>query len=227
MVMLLHYGTCFNLRSTTEPLVRKAQLLWIHDMFQALSLIWMPKLQILKHSGKCQDKASSFFRRSPSCTESCREEINCVEFIHSKLFLHQDIKPDNFLMGLGRRANQVYAIDFGLAKKYGDSSTHQHIPYRYEDLLAFLKCYSSLKPPRSCSFCFYDLEELIENQYILSVFAKYSNEICDDQTGQSLTMKCDFETLRVAMTHPMSMAMSRFARRKVDSGYRGAILFGI
>jgi len=42
------------------------------------------------------------------------------------------------------------------------------------------------------------------------VFAKYSNEICDDQTGQSLTMKCDFETLQVAMTHPMSMAVSQF-----------------
>lgn len=55
--------------------------------------------------------------------------INRLEYLHSKSFLHRDIKPDNFLMGLGRRANQVYAIDFGLAKKYRDSN-HQHIPYR-------------------------------------------------------------------------------------------------
>ncbi|CAI0419939.1 unnamed protein product [Linum tenue] len=55
--------------------------------------------------------------------------INRVEFVHSKSFLHRDLKPDNFLMGLGRRANQVYIIDFGLAKKYRDTSTHQHIPY--------------------------------------------------------------------------------------------------
>ncbi|GFY80468.1 casein kinase 1 [Actinidia rufa] len=55
--------------------------------------------------------------------------INRVEFVHSKSFLHRDIKPDNFLMGLGRRANQVYIIDFGLAKKYRDTTTHQHIPY--------------------------------------------------------------------------------------------------
>ncbi|KAJ8423734.1 hypothetical protein Cgig2_013676 [Carnegiea gigantea] len=60
--------------------------------------------------------------------------INRIEFVHSKSFLHHDIKPDNFLMGLGRRANQVYIIDFGLAKKYRDTTIHQHIPFRYDDL---------------------------------------------------------------------------------------------
>jgi len=35
-------------------------------------------------------------------------QINRVEYVHAKSFLHRDIKPDNFLMGLGRRANQVF-----------------------------------------------------------------------------------------------------------------------
>ncbi|KAF6237642.1 kinase-like domain-containing protein [Scenedesmus sp. NREL 46B-D3] len=52
-----------------------------------------------------------------------------VEYVHSRSFIHRDIKPDNFLMGLGKRANQVNIIDFGLAKKYQDPKTHVHIPY--------------------------------------------------------------------------------------------------
>ncbi|XP_010415390.1 PREDICTED: casein kinase 1-like protein 5 [Camelina sativa] len=70
--------------------------------------------------------------------------INRLEFIHSKSYLHRDIKPDNFLMGLGRRANQVYIIDYGLAKKYRDSSTHRHIPYRENKSLIGTPRYASL-----------------------------------------------------------------------------------
>nr|CAB3474037.1 unnamed protein product [Digitaria exilis] len=70
--------------------------------------------------------------------------INRVEFVHCKSFLHRDIKPDNFLMGLGRRANQVYIIDFGLAKKYRDTSTHQHIPYRENKNLTGTARYASV-----------------------------------------------------------------------------------
>ncbi|KAE9619389.1 putative protein kinase CK1-CK1 family [Lupinus albus] len=70
--------------------------------------------------------------------------INRVEYMHSRGFLHRDIKPDNFLMGLGRKANQVYAIDYGLGKKYRDLQTHRHIPYRENKNLTGTARYASV-----------------------------------------------------------------------------------
>ncbi|GLU09905.1 hypothetical protein SLE2022_267400 [Rubroshorea leprosula] len=69
--------------------------------------------------------------------------ISRIEFVHSKGFLHRDIKPDNFLMGLGRKANQVYIIDFGLAKRYRDSTTNRHIPYKENKNLTGTARYAS------------------------------------------------------------------------------------
>lgn len=68
-----------------------------------------------------------------------------IEFVHSCNFLHRDIKPDNFLIGLGRKKlNQVYIIDFGLAKKYRDSKTHRHIPYLEQKSLTGTARYASI-----------------------------------------------------------------------------------
>jgi len=67
-----------------------------------------------------------------------------IEYVHSKNFIHRDIKPDNFLMGLGKRGNQVFLIDFGLAKKYRDPKTHQHIPYREQKNLTGTARYASI-----------------------------------------------------------------------------------
>ena len=92
--------------------------------------------------------------------------IACVEYVHNKNFIHRDIKPDNFVIGMHHedteevvqqpkklsrcsitkssndivalnsmynsncdREGQVFLIDFGLAKKFRDQHTHQHIPF--------------------------------------------------------------------------------------------------
>ena len=53
-----------------------------------------------------------------------------IEFIHQCGFLHRDIKPDNFLIGVGQQQHIIYVIDFGLAKRYKDPRTGRHISYK-------------------------------------------------------------------------------------------------
>ncbi|CAE7542873.1 CKL2 [Symbiodinium natans] len=46
--------------------------------------------------------------------------IDRLEYVHSCGILYRDIKPHNFLMGLGEHSSRVYIVDFGLAKRYID-----------------------------------------------------------------------------------------------------------
>lgn len=52
--------------------------------------------------------------------------ISSIEFIHYKNYLHRDIKPDNFLMGLGKKLHQIYTIDFAFATTYYNPNTKSH-----------------------------------------------------------------------------------------------------
>ncbi|KAF9049280.1 kinase-like protein [Hymenopellis radicata] len=60
--------------------------------------------------------------------------ISRIQYIHSHSLLHRDIKPANFVMGTGKAAKQVNIIDFGLAKKFRDTRTALHIPYKQDDV---------------------------------------------------------------------------------------------
>jgi casein kinase 1 len=66
-----------------------------------------------------------------------------VEYVHSRRFLHRDLKPDNFAIGRGKTQKKVFLIDFGLAKKYM-SRDNIHIPYRDGKSLTGTARYASI-----------------------------------------------------------------------------------
>ncbi|VAH30135.1 unnamed protein product [Triticum turgidum subsp. durum] len=58
------------------------------------------------------------------------EAISILEKFHSKGFVHGDVKPENFLLGLpgSPEEKKLFLIDLGLASKWRDSSG-QHVDY--------------------------------------------------------------------------------------------------
>ena len=56
------------------------------------------------------------------------QTIERIEYIHSKGYLHGDIKPENFVIG-NNDQRIIYIIDFGLSKKYRSDRTGNHIQF--------------------------------------------------------------------------------------------------
>ncbi|KAF8094604.1 hypothetical protein N665_0359s0045 [Sinapis alba] len=59
------------------------------------------------------------------------ESISILEKLHMKGFVHGDVKPENFLLGQPGTADEkkLYLIDLGLASKWKDSGSDQHVKY--------------------------------------------------------------------------------------------------
>lgn len=66
-------------------------------------------------------------------------------------------------MGLGKKGNLVYIIDFGLAKKYRDSRSHQHIPYRENKNLTGTARYASVNTHLGIGEYYKDILIIVSN----------------------------------------------------------------
>lgn len=70
--------------------------------------------------------------------------LHRIEHHHKNHYLHRDIKPDNFLMGLNAKSHTMHIIDMGLCKRYRDPITGEHIPYRENKKLIGTPRYASV-----------------------------------------------------------------------------------
>ena len=54
--------------------------------------------------------------------------LDAIEKLHDKGYIHRDIKPSNFVMGKAKSKNQVFMVDFGLAKLHlNKNGTADHL----------------------------------------------------------------------------------------------------
>ncbi|KAJ6229206.1 casein kinase 1-like protein [Anaeramoeba flamelloides] len=73
------------------------------------------------------------------------DQLICrIEQVHSKSFIYRDIKPENFVIGRKNQKNQIFMIDFGLAKLYRGFWTHKQNKFKNNcDLVGTVR-YSSI-----------------------------------------------------------------------------------
>jgi serine/threonine protein kinase len=88
---------------------------------------------IMQLLGKSLDKLFVDMKKKFSIKTVCMiayQMVQRIEFVHSKGYIHRDVKPGNFLLGKNLDRKKIYIIDFGLSKKYIDKSTNKHIIYK-------------------------------------------------------------------------------------------------
>jgi serine/threonine protein kinase len=86
-------------------------------------------------------------RMLPSTVALIGEQaVSRIEYIHSRGVIHSDIKPENFVFGIGPKVHHLYLIDFGLSKRYWVDG--RHVPMKAHSGLQGTMRYSSVNAHR-------------------------------------------------------------------------------
>ncbi|EGR31172.1 protein kinase domain protein [Ichthyophthirius multifiliis] len=92
-----------------------------------------------------------------------------LQFLHSKYFIHRDIKPDNICVGLGKNSKVLYLIDLAFSKRFIQKDG-LHIPFCEGKTLTGTARYSSINAQKGYEQSRRD--DLISLGYMLIYFMK-------------------------------------------------------
>ena len=83
--------------------------------------------------------------------------------MHEHEYLHRDIKQENFLIGNTKKVNTIFAIDFGLSKRFIDPKTGTHNEHKKIKNFTGTPRYASLNAHSKFQQCRADDLEAVGN----------------------------------------------------------------
>lgn len=114
-----------------------------------------------------------------------RQMIQLVEILHSHSLIHRDIKPNNFLFGLGTHTKKLFLVDFGMTKRYEFDG--KHIPQKPIHTLigspnfVSLNIHNSIEPSRR--------DDLISIVYVMIYLCRGSLDWFETNIDTMISLK--------------------------------------
>ncbi|GMT22562.1 hypothetical protein PFISCL1PPCAC_13859, partial [Pristionchus fissidentatus] len=114
-----------------------------------------------------------------------RETLQAIEAFHNMGYIHRDIKPHNFAVGLPPCVQKVYLIDFGIARKYLDPDRRIRIPRAHVSFIGSPK-YAPRAAHQNREQCrkddleswFFFIMEMFNANYLIWHAAKGRDDMC-------------------------------------------------